>query len=314
MKKFLNRFLIYFGFLTLLFPLVSLTLEKTKPNGFFVKLRDVRGETGFTWTRLREAENTWDVDVLILGSSLAYRGIDTRAFDSLDIKVFNLGTSAQTPLETEYLVDKFIERLNPKLVIWELSPNGIMDSGLESFIDLCSNEGVNYRIINLFYQLGRFDAISTLVTIGLKRILSIEDEFMEPLVKGKDKYISGGFVERVGENSESFENLDEIEFAPKFNQIKAVNRVLERIKNENIKLILVNAPIHPERRSTFRNLAQFDAINENLVIRHDLIASWNFNKFNFSSEEFYDNYHLNQNGVIKFNSLLLMKLNPYLQF
>lgn len=314
MNKFLKRLLIFLGLMILLFPLVSLTLEKTKPNGFFLKLKDVRGETGFTWTRLREAEKTRDVDVLILGSSLAYRGIDTRAFDSLQIKVFNLGTSAQTPIETEYLVDKFIEQLNPKLVIWELSPNGIMDSGFESFIDLCSNDGVNFRMIKLFYQLGRFDAVSTLVTIGLKRNLSSEDNFMEPLEKGKDKYISGGFVERVVSKVGSIPELSDIEFAPKLNQIEAVNRVLEKLRNKNIEIVLVAAPIHPDRKKTFRNLDEFEAIHENLVIRHDLIDSWNFNNVNFSSEEFYDKYHLNQNGVIKFNSLLLIKLNPYLQF
>lgn len=312
MKIFLKRSIWFLLIALFIFPIFTVLLEIFKPNGLFLKVNDVRGETGFTWTRLREAEKTSDIDVLILGSSLAYRGIDTRAFDSLGIKAFNLGTSAQTPVETEYIIQKYLERLNPKLIIWDLSPSSLMDSGFESFLDLCSNDGVDSNMINLFYRLKRFDAISTLLAVGIKRSLFSDGNFIEPQIKRRERYISGGFVEREIERVGRYPNLPFVNFSPKLIQIQAINRIFQQIKERNIKIILVAAPIHPDKYRTFLGLDYHEELVGEWVGKYSLIGFWDFNKMDINPQFYYDQLHLNKEGVDLYNTSLVNQLKPFL--
>ena len=59
---------------------------------------------GHTFTRMQDAQKTKNVDVLIVGSSHAYRGIDPRILQKDGISAFNLGSSAQTPINTKVLL------------------------------------------------------------------------------------------------------------------------------------------------------------------------------------------------------------------
>ena len=52
-------------------------------------------------TKVREASSRRGADVLFLGSSHAYRTFDPRLFAERDIEVVNLGSSIQTPLQSE---------------------------------------------------------------------------------------------------------------------------------------------------------------------------------------------------------------------
>ncbi len=115
MKKFLLRILIFSFLLVLLYPLYVFTASKVDHfvYGYPSKIKNVKGQYGHSWKRLREAKEYGDVDVLILGSSLAYREIDVRAFDSLGLKAFNLGSSSQTPLQASFLLDNYLDKLDP---------------------------------------------------------------------------------------------------------------------------------------------------------------------------------------------------------
>src|SRR5437868_5764818 len=69
---------------------------------------------GHTYTRLRDADTTNNINILFIGSSHCYRGYDPRFFRSKNVRVFNLGSAAQTPIQTEILLDKYLKQLNPQ--------------------------------------------------------------------------------------------------------------------------------------------------------------------------------------------------------
>ena len=62
------------------------------------------GSDSFLYQRVREADTTANVNILVLGASHAYRGIDPRVFTEKGYRLFNLGSSSQTPLQTQILL------------------------------------------------------------------------------------------------------------------------------------------------------------------------------------------------------------------
>src|SRR5690606_36447324 len=134
MKKFLIRVLKF----SLLLPLIWIFGVCVYGGIFPRQLQKNLATTsagGYTKTRLNEAEHMGNVDVLVLGSSHAYRGFDPRIFQKNNVKIFNLGTSAQSPIQTEYVVKRYIEKLNPKVVLFEVSYLSFSSDGLESTLD-----------------------------------------------------------------------------------------------------------------------------------------------------------------------------------
>ena len=81
-------------------------------------VRSCIGCYGHSLTRMREVKELSDIDVLIIGSSHAYRGIDPRIFKEKGLNTFNLGSSLQTPINTKILLKKYLDKLKPKLVIY----------------------------------------------------------------------------------------------------------------------------------------------------------------------------------------------------
>src|SRR5438477_3987320 len=65
------------------------------------------GGIGHTLQRLREVESVGSVDILFIGSSHAYRGFDPRLFAETGLTSFNLGSKAQSPLNSYFLLKHY---------------------------------------------------------------------------------------------------------------------------------------------------------------------------------------------------------------
>ena len=122
MKQFVSDILKFIGlasiiYLSGIFVWGKFIPQKLKPN-----LQYIQGAYGFINTRAKEARISDGVDVLILGSSHAYRGFDVRIFGEAGYKTFNLGSSSQSPIQTYLLLKRYLDLLKPKLVIYEVYP------------------------------------------------------------------------------------------------------------------------------------------------------------------------------------------------
>ena len=74
---------------------------------------------GDSFLRFRELPAYNNVDVLFMGSSHTFRSFDPRLFSRHKLTSFNMGSRAQTPLNSYYLLRKHIAHLNPRLIIFE---------------------------------------------------------------------------------------------------------------------------------------------------------------------------------------------------
>lgn len=299
MRKFGKTLLLFIPFATLSYAVLLVFWAFLLPTSYQKNLALLSGHTS---TRLKEVKNTKHVDVLFLGSSHAYRGFDTRIFQNAGIKSFNLGSSAQTPLQTEYLLSQYLDSLKPKFVIYEVYPITFTIDGVESSIDIISNEEVNEDIIKMAFEHKSIKVYNTLLLSACEQLLGIR---MRKLKKsGSEKYVSGGYVQ----GEEKFftggpRKKKAIPFDPE--QFKAFENNINELKKRNINYILVQAPYPKTTYDSFTNLKGFDKKMNNYG------KYYNFNecmKLN-DSLHFADDSHLNQNGVNAFNELLLDSLD-----
>ena len=147
MKIFIKKTIFFSLFTILSLILYIFVWGVTVPQEFKPNLDYRLGSPGFTYSRIREIKSYGKVDILVVGSSHAYRGFDPRIFASHNLKMFNLGSSSQSPIETDMLVKKYIDYLNPKIVIYEVYPDVFRNDGVESSIDLVTNDKIDSEYI-----------------------------------------------------------------------------------------------------------------------------------------------------------------------
>ena len=273
--------------------------ETLKPN-----LKYKVGGYGYSFTKLAEAKKFENVDVLFLGSSQAYRSFDPRIFKRNKLNIFNLGTTNQTPIQTRTLIEKYLDILNPKIIIFQVSPMTFTFDGVESGLDIISNDKIDYYSIKMALKLNNIKVYNTLAFGLINGLFFDKSTHKEHLIKGEDKYISGGFVEKKIKfyKKQAFKS-DEWKFDER--QLLALDEILKILKAKEVPTILVNTPVTSAYYNSYSNNTEFDSIMESKA------EYLNFNKILQldDSLNFYDPYHLNQNGVNELNPLLIPVIN-----
>lgn len=264
-------------------------------------LKLVRGGTGHLYSRLLEADSIRDVDVLFLGSSHTYRGFDTELFSLNGVTSFNMGSSGQTPDVTYLLLKKYINKINPKRVIYEVYPKTIFSQSIDSRIDLISNSKPTYFGFLELSDIG-MDEINSAILRFWNHIFS--KDFIEKKVKGSDYYRPGGYVKNTSiRNTFNIEkeyiNLDLNN--PGFFYFK---KNLELIKSLGVEVILVFAPIPDDTYNRYCQIDRLDSIFDNQGLRYINYNSMSLN----DTLHFKDDDHLNHDGVQLFNRNLMIDL------
>ncbi|GGZ81037.1 hypothetical protein [Algibacter mikhailovii] len=293
MKKFFEDLLkltvIVFLFYCIgLFVFNSLFSQRSRPN-LITKL-------GHNNVRLQEVKQCNDLDILFFGSSHAYRGFDTRKFIEKGYRVFNLGSSAQTPLQTDVLMDRYLNSTNPKLVIIEVYPMLIIDEGVESSIDLINNDLNDFNSFELVLKQKNIKVLNSFLYRSLHDLLFSKID-LDTLPLGKEyHYHEGGYISR-DLSYYKYERFDNETLNFPEDQLKVFDRVLEKLNQSEINYILVQAPITNAKYNSILNNAYFDSLMQTKG------KYYNFNELVKldDSLHFYDYHHLNQNGVDVFN-------------
>lgn len=305
LKKFIGTLLKFIPVAALLYLVLLCFWGELMPDFLKKNLSYRTPSPGFVKTRLEEVKTVKDVDVLILGSSHAYRGFDTRFFEAAGYKAFNLGTSAQTPAQTKMLLNRYLDRLNPKLVVYEVYPLTFSIDGVEASLDVIANDRNDWHSIEMAVASGHIKTLNTLV-YGLYRDLAGRNQNVkEPKQVKGDTYIPGGYVERA-----STAPAHKPYKAQKWNldagQFESFEEILAMLKERNIEVVLVNAPTSPSLYQSYTNNAEFDSIMTGYG------KYYNFNEMLKldDTQHFYDDNHLNKAGVQVFNEKLLETALP----
>ncbi len=314
MIKYLKRILLFLFLFTCFYLLLILSIC-TIPKQYWYYLREYTniqagaGQRGNnTLSRLQEIEDYSDIDVLFIGSSHCYRGFDSRIFLENGYKIFNLGTTAQAPLNSYFLLKKYIKKLRPKLVVMDIYWEVFEDDGSESFLNLSINSNLNLDFIEMGIRTKNIQTYNTfLFSFIFSKVYSIDSLKIKNYLN--DIYISGGFVEskktgfRYLEDDFQIKNINIKEL-----QIRYLERIINLVDQNKSRLILVSTPVFEDYLLKVKNYDSFSN-HINTIAKVNEVNYFDFNKNSRLGKKdlFFDKDHLNQIGVNVFNTFFLTK-------
>ncbi|MDH4474222.1 MAG: hypothetical protein QE487_16570 [Fluviicola sp.] len=313
MKQFLLNILKFLPLAAVFYILMVIFWGDFMPERYKKNLIYNRGSFGHTLSRLNDAANTKDVDVLFLGASTCYRGFDTRYFESKGFVSFNLGSSSQTPINTHQLLKRYLRQLKPKLVVYEVYPETFQIDGVESTLDITANDRVDLYSAQMVFKTLNAKTLNTYIYASYRQLAGKNDLSRQPKRRETDTYIDrNGFVERdltyfkylTYKNEVKNGKVIKKEWIIRPEQQAAFEATIALLKAEKIPFVLVRAPITSRLNDSYENNAEFEAY----IQQHG--RYYNFNKrlqLN-DSLDFYDAVHLNRNGVKVFNEALYKQL------
>lgn len=264
----------------------------------------LQGANGHMNSRMKEVKQKGSVDILFLGSSHAYRGFDPRIFASGGYSSFNLGSSNQTHLQTEVLLKRYLDQLNPRIVIYEVNPELFVMDGVESSLDLIANDQNDISSLVMSFKMMHLKTWNALIYSYLRQIIGLHNDYVESDKKNKDQYIPGGFVEMEMKYYQP-ENPPEYPIQINHAQKRAFENNLKRLKEKDIQIFLVYAPTTKKQYESYRQREEF----EQWIATKGRYLDFNRILNLEDTQHFADSEHLNRSGVGIFN----LKLMDYLQ-
>lgn len=310
MRTFLLRLLSFMAFAAVTYVLLVCTWGGLMPQKFKKNLNYKIGLGGHLFTRLQEVQDFGPVDILFLGSSHAYRGFDTRIFEAHGIRAFNLGSSGQSPIQSRLLLERFLDELQPRMVVFEVFPRTFCSDGVESSLDIIANQRNDLLSVRMACSQRNVKVWNTLLYGLWQDLRGRHDGFTEDAVVGKDTYRSGGFVERQP-NPKGF--VAKPFYAPsrwKVNemQFEEFTRIASLLQTRGIQLVTVQAPTSDGFRRDVENSDEFDE----RISAYGPYFNFNERMDLGDSRYYYDSHHLTQVGVELFNEALLPALKEFL--
>lgn len=276
-----------------------------------VPLRDPGGAS-HSLLRFREASASGPVDVVFLGASHTYRGFDPRIFASRGLTSMNLGSSAQSPLNTLMLLERHLDSLKPKLVIYEIYQTALAIDGMECFYDLLTNTRVDRAMVDMAWNLRQPQAWTALLSVAFRNLQVPMSDHGQRGKEGRDDiYVKGGFVQtratfpldRLGQLRAA---TNQMEFPLDRRQFDFFGRCIELVRRHGAVFVCCSYPIPVETRKL---LAGFEE-KQRVIGEYMKKSSVPFRDFNLdmtleTAMHYYDEVHLNQAGVELFNASLI---------
>lgn len=274
-------------------------------------------------------QETENIDVLVLGSSHAYRAFDPQVIERElegNKKVFNFGSAAQTPVTSYFVLQEVLEKHRPKLVIYDIyfmvfTSNDQLRNGRFNWQQMKGGNAKRKFFLNGFSMdekvaLSLFPAYVYKDYIKSKINKLLGRNYM-PLPKGT--YQGKGFVSKSDTLS-----LEELQYSNQFDVFEIDTdallqrnlEYLEHLKNycadKQIELVFTSSPmpaISVEKIATYtRFYHHFNLLAEQWGIRY---LDYNMKRVKGLSDasHYYDDDHMNRAGAKVFSSAFANDLN-----
>ncbi len=254
---------------------------------------------GPTWVQFKEYDRNERYDAVIIGSSHAYRGYDPEVFAAHGHRVFNLGSSGQTPLNTYWLIKTLLDSVNAPLLIMDVYTGTFISTGLESTADLVRNQPSNAAALGMVWSL------RDLRGVNLFALRTVTPNL--PPERTAKAYRGSGFTPHVDsiKTEAGPPTAEAMVLAPR--QMKLFEDCLALCKERGIKVVLSSHYARRDRREQFHQpLAQYlDSTLDGTGIRYlDFTATAGIDDRNW----FADGNHLNLAGARIFTNQLVDSL------
>jgi hypothetical protein len=232
-------------------------------------------------------------DVLVVGSSHAYRGYDPRIFESYGISMFNFGTSSQHAVASELIYNNYLKGRS-KVIIYDLYDVVFEIEGIESSLRLIQN-------------LPESEVASSLVKTDIRYVNAFMVRFCtfnqadEAPMK---EYVKRGFCEKQGMLSRT-EPLTDSVFNRNEEMFDAFERHIQQMQADGVQVILCSHPLPQNPGLKYYHNGFLEAMNP-IIQKYQLpYFDYTFMTSGFDREQFADLAHLNQQGVEVYNNMLL---------
>jgi hypothetical protein len=278
--------------------IVVLTVVRISGEPLIVRILPISQTTGqgFSQARLEEARKQSSVDLLFTGPSQAYRTFDTNEFQKRGTSAFNLGTTAQTPLNSYFLVQSLVDQLKPKRVVLVVSQHGLAMDGLESASDLVANLPMNPHLFRMALAVGHPTATNLAVAATVRDFFGPELA-LPSLRNAADTYQPGGFVEthRQFESNQRFVSTS-IHLSE--DQMGWLVRCIRFLRSRGMDVVAVSTPI---LRSTFDSISNYQENHQRLMrlfaVEDVPYRDLNMEMERLGDDRFFDEVHLNRIGA-----------------
>jgi len=308
MKRYFSK-LFQFSLLALVLYVVGVLVWGSIPYSYIGSNFLYRqGAYGHLNTRVKEIPNYGDVDILFVGSSRVYRGFDPRIFEKQGVKIFVLGSSSQTPIQSYVLLKRYIDDLNPKLVVFDLLPSSFAIKGVEPTLDLLANDRIDYLSLEMALEENDLMVWNTFIYASIMQFFGVHNVFQERVYKPeeRDTYISGGYVHKELKYNLQVEcGNDSVHWeAPSQLQIKYFDKAKRLCFDIGAELLFINMPVaHYECFKNNKELIDLLGLTESLVDFNEILIL-------DDSLHFYDDYHLNSLGLQMLNNNFIESVKP----
>mgnify|MGYP003308254144 CR=1 FL=1 len=253
------------------------------------------GNQGHIFTRMKEAREYHDIDVLFLGSSHCYRTFDTRFYEANGIHCYNLGSSNQSPIQTRVLLDAYLDSLHPKFVVFEVHDDIMRNDGVESAVDMLINVPITAEASKMAWGLKNMKVLNTWAySLYNQKVMHRLDNFVEDSVIFNFRHVRGGFLENDSCNfvKRNYARKD-LTIQPK--QLKALKQCLAMLDEHNIPYLLVETQDALQYRKSVKNHEWFEKQMSALGPYYYEVLPL------VDTLHFFDSYHFNKEGVRIFN-------------
>jgi hypothetical protein len=291
LKVLLAAFAIY---VAVIFIFSNVQLVDRRMSLFFIP--NLQRNGGQEMQMMRDlTSNPTKYDAVVLGSSHAYRGYNPRIFEKAGVSVFNAGTSAQNAKGSLVLYNEYL-RDRADIFILDVYDPVFELEGTESNMRLIQNVPTHAAAFALVKQEVKMYTLNALAV----RLASLNLKDEAP----NADYIKNGFCEKKG-ILYAVEPLNDSIFDANEEMFVAFETMIKQMQADGKRIVLCSHPLPASaglHNYHDKFLARFTPLIERLDVPY---IDLTYYTEGFGVNEFADLSHLNQQGVVLYNQLLL---------
>ena len=234
-------------------------------------------------------------NVVVLGSSHAYRGYDPRIFEREGLSLFNAGTSAQNAKGSLVLYNEYLKDRGDIFILDVYDPVFELE-GTESNMRLIQNVSTHEAALALVQEEWKMYTVNALAV----RLASLQPRDEAP----NADYVKNGFCEKKG-ILYALEPLNDSVFDANEEMFEAFEALVKQMQADGKRVVLCSHPL-PASAGLHNYHDKFLERFTPFIQRYSLTyIDLTYYTEGFGLNEFADLSHLNQQGVELYDRLLL---------
>jgi hypothetical protein len=257
---------------------------------------------GQEYRLMRDWDSNAHYDVLVMGSSHAYRGYDPREFEKQNLQLFAAGSGFQNTLATYILSKDVFHPAKNSLVIIDLFDQTFVGDGVGCYSRVIENAGSDKAAFEFVWRKPDIRTLNAFSCRMFSKNAPVE-------VGDEPGYLMNGYCPKQDTMSVLPHDMlqeDEIKFNKQFRHY--LHKLVMKLKQDEVKMVFVS---HPQPKTAFNENYHTQFINFiQPVIQNGGIPylDYNSNHSLLNTVHFADANHLNQAGVTLWNEQLLYDL------